>query len=90
MMTLDELCAECKNLCAEEFNILLSALQQEQEHRENLERNEDWQKVCDQIVLFTRKWGSICVSDKEGYCAVLNLRFGEYTFPAFGEIEVGA
>ena len=89
-MTLDELCVECKNLRAEEFNILLGALRQEEERRVNFERNEDWQKVCDQIALFTRKWGSICVSDKSGFCDDIDLRFGEYICPAFGEIEVGA
>lgn len=89
-MTLDELCAECKNLRAEEFDVLMSALRQEEERRKNMERNEDWQTVRHIIDMFTHKWGSICVSDASGFCEDISLRFGEYTFPAFGVIEVGA
>lgn len=91
METLDELCAKCVRLREEEFGLLLGALIQEQERRKNVERNQDWQKLCDQIVLFTRKWGCITVWEKQGNMdnTLVNLNFGTYTFPAFGEIEVG-
>jgi len=92
METLNELCAECMRLGEEEFNLLLSAVRQEEERRKNAERNEDWQKLCDQITLFTRKWGCITVWEKQGNMdnTLTNLVFGTYTFPGFGEIEVGA
>lgn len=88
METLDELCAKCKCLREEEFNLLLSALRQEEERRKNAERNEDWQALCKQIDHFTAKWGCITVFDNEGCVGVMNLRRGGYAFTDFGEIEV--
>lgn len=89
-MTIDELCAKCKYLREEEFEILMHELRQEEKRRENRERNEDWQTVCQVIDMFTHKWGCLCVSDKTEFCNDINLRFGEYAFSEFGVIEVGA
>ena len=90
METLDELCAKCKCLREEEFNLLLSALMQEQALRKEAEQNKDWQALCKQIENFTRKWGCITVWERQGNMdsTLANLVFGTYTFPGFGEIEV--
>jgi hypothetical protein len=90
METLDELCAKCKCLREEEFNLLLGALVQEQKRREDIEQNEDWKNLCKQIETFTRKWGCITVWEQRGNMdnTLANLIFGNYTFPAFGEIQV--
>lgn len=92
METLDELCAKCKHLREEEFNILLSALRQEEERRKNAERNEDWKTVCQVIDMFTRKWGSLYIQENANPLVIegINLLPGNYTTPEFGVIEVGA
>ena len=91
METLDELCAKCKCLREEEFNVLLGALKQEQKRRENAEQNEDWKAVCRAIDTFTQKWGSLFINESGNPLIVegINLLPGNYTTAEFGVIEVG-
>lgn len=92
METLDELCAKCKCLREEEFNVLMSELRQEAERRKNAERNEDWKAVCQAVDMFTRKWGSLYIQENVHPNVIegINLLPGNYTTPEFGVIEVGA
>lgn len=90
-MTLDEMYANVKTLNDDDFAFLLHNLMQEKERRDNAERNKDWANLCKTIDNFIGKWGSIAVYEKNDYMTnvIVHLRRGEFTFPEFGEIEVG-
>ena len=90
-MTLDEMYAYAKTLNKDDLAFLLHNLMQEKERRDNAERKEDWANLCKTIENFIGKWGSIAVYKKNDYMTnvIVHLRRGEFTFPEFGEIEVG-
>lgn len=91
-MTLDEMLAEAKVLNDDDLVRLLHNLTQEKERRDSAERAEDWRVLCRTIENFIGKWGSIAVYEKDDYMSnvLVHLRRGEFTYPEFGEIEVGA
>ena len=89
-MTLDEMLAEAKTLNDDDLAFVLRHLLLEKERRDDAERNEDWANLCKTIENFIGKWGSIAVYEQNDYMTnvIVHLRRGEFTFPAFGEIEV--
>lgn len=91
-MTFDEMYTYTKTLNDDDLALLLHNLLQEKERRDNAERKEDWANLCKTIENFIDKWGSIAIFEQDDYMTnvIAHLRRGEYTFPAFGEIEVGA
>lgn len=91
-MTLDEMLAEAKALNDDDLAFILHHLQLEKERRDAAERKEDWVNLCKTIDNFIGKWGSIAIFEQDDYMTnvIAHLRRGEFTFPDFGEIEVGA
>ena len=91
-MTLDEMLADAKTLNDDDLAFILRHLLLEKERRDDAERKEDWANLCKTVENFISKWGSIAVYEKNDYMTnvIVHLRRGEFTFPEFGEIEVGA
>ena len=88
MRTIDEVFAECKALSNEEFETLLCGLLTEQKERQDRDRKQAWNKVCEVIRHFTANYGAIRVIDSEDDKEI-TLCFGDYSFGNFGDIWVG-
>ena len=85
----NNLVAKCQQLPDEDLGVLLSAMMREQKERDCKKQKEAWARVCEAITHYTANYGSITVADYNDWDTVA-LHHGQFTFGAYGDIEVGA